>query len=145
MNAPGPRRASARDPLGSFPTPLALQCARTVHQAVDRRMPEAAALAGWLAEHAAVFGLRDGAVPDHENCRLRPRGVAAADWRKIGTALAMVTHGPETTEVAADSWVASIGERLGLDALEARILALALHYRLDERGGTAVERDQRVP
>jgi hypothetical protein len=33
---------------------LALACARHLHQAVDRRMPEAAALAAWLAQYGVT-------------------------------------------------------------------------------------------
>ena len=33
---------------------MALDCARNVYEAVDRRMPEAAALANWLRQSAAA-------------------------------------------------------------------------------------------
>jgi hypothetical protein len=42
---------------GSSGMRMALDCARNVYEAVDRRMPEAAALANWLAQNAAAFGL----------------------------------------------------------------------------------------
>src|SRR4051812_15389412 len=137
MNASGQRRrASLRGAAGSSTPPLALQCARNVYQTVDRRMPEAAALAGWLAENAAGFGLPESAVPDdYESRRPRRGGVAAADWHKVGTALATAAAPrPDAAREAVDRWIAAIRERLALDALEARILALALHYRLDDRG-----------
>jgi AAA+ superfamily predicted ATPase len=121
-----PRRVAASGTL------LALDCARGLHQTVDRRMPEAAALAAWLAQHAAAFGLPDSAVPDHDD-RSR-RGVAAQDWRRIGAALAKAASGlPTATDAPADRWIASIADRLALDPLDARVLALALHYKLDQR------------
>ena len=106
-----------------------------MYQATDRRTPEAAALARWLAENASAFGLSESAVPDDDGPgRSRRRGVATADWSKIGTALAKAaTPGPEAAELSAVRWIAAIGKRLALDALEACILALALHYRLDQR------------
>ena len=129
------RRASLRGAPGSATPPLALQCARNVYQATDRRIPEAAALARWLAENAAAFGLPESAVPDDDGPgRSRRGGVAAADWQRIGTALAKAAvRGPDASQRAADRWIAAVGKRLALDALEARILALALHYRLDQR------------
>ena len=54
---------------------MALDCARNVYEAVDRRMPEAAALANWLRQSAAAFGLPDTAIPDDDHPA--GRGVAA--------------------------------------------------------------------
>src|SRR3984893_10947565 len=67
---------------------MALVCARGVYEAVDRRMPEAAALANWLRQSATAFGLADPAIPDDDTPRRsRGRGVPMPDWRKIGSAL----------------------------------------------------------
>ncbi|MGH7041727.1 MAG: AAA family ATPase, partial [Acetobacteraceae bacterium] len=132
MSDPAPRRRTPRRrAVGASTPPLALQCARNVYQAVDQRMPEAAALAVVLAENAAAFGLPDNAVP--ENCGWRgPRGrIAAADWRRIGAALMAATRRADTIQDSADRWIGAIGQRLGLDALEARLLALALLYQVE--------------
>jgi hypothetical protein len=117
---------------------LALTCARHLHQALDRRMPEAAALTAWLGQFAVTFGLPDGAVPSYEErcppSLLRHRGIGAEDWRKVGAALAEAEACLDAaTGAPADCWVAAMADRLGLDPLDARILSLALHYRLDQR------------
>ena len=121
-------------PSGETPSP-ALQCARNVYHAVDCRMPEAAALAGWLMENAIAFGLPESAVPDYEaSGRRRRRGVGATDWEKVGTALEEAASNlPDDGKDTIDCWVAALKDRVALDALEARILALALRYRLDGR------------
>jgi AAA+ superfamily predicted ATPase len=114
---------------------LALACARHLHQAVDRRMPEAAALAAWLAQYAVTFGLPDGAVPDDDDRGVRSRhGLTLQDWRKVGVALADAEACLDAaTDAPAEHWVVALADRLALDPLDARILALALHYRLDQR------------
>jgi hypothetical protein len=68
---------------------LALACAKNVYAAVDRRSPEAGALATWLSQSATAFGLPDSALPsdDDEPGRSRRRGVKLEDWRKIRGAL----------------------------------------------------------
>ena len=124
---PGARR------MASSGTRLALSCARNAYRVLDGRMPEAATLADWLSQHAPTLGLPEttfsdsGAFPRH-------RGVAEAAWRKIGDAL---TKPGRTRSASANStaecWIAAIAARVGLDALEARILSLALHYRIDQR------------
>jgi hypothetical protein len=48
---------------------MALDCARGVYKGVDRRMPEGAALANWLRQSAAAFGLPDTAIPDDDTPR----------------------------------------------------------------------------
>ena len=137
MNAPNRRRhAVPRGTPSGGAASLALQCARNVYRAINRRTPEAAALAVWLAGSAAVFGLAESAVPDDDGLGHRSRhgGVSVTDWNKVGAALERAASGlPATRQAALDRWVAAIGRRLALDALEARILALALHYRLDQR------------
>jgi hypothetical protein len=57
-------------------------------------MPEAAALAVWLAENVAAFGPPESAVPDDDSGRSRRRGVTVTDWSKVGTALERATCGP---------------------------------------------------
>ncbi len=127
MSAPSKRRVAAPRTL------LALDCARDVHAAVDRRTPEAVALASWLAQHAAGFGLPEGAVPDPAGHSPR-HGVAAPDWRRVGTALASAAPGwAAVPDGPVESWIAAITARLALDPLDARLLSLALHYRLDQR------------
>ena len=118
---------------GGF-TRLTLACARNLHAALDRRMPEASVLAYWLGEHRASFGLGEEVLAGEPTYDLHRRGVAAATWRQIGTCLGVraVTLRDEAATPAA-RWVAAITARLGLDPLEARILAFVLHYRLDQR------------
>jgi transitional endoplasmic reticulum ATPase len=113
---------------------MALACARGVYEAVDRRMPEAAALANWLRQSATAFGLPDTAIPDDDTpCRSRGRGVPTRDWRKIGPALTLAEAAlPGNANAPADRWIAAIAATLALDPLEGRVLALALHYRLDK-------------
>jgi len=108
MNAFGSRRRASL-PLGGRAPLLALQCARNVYQTVDRHMPEAGALAGWLVENAASFALPGNAVPDDDwPERSRRHGVAAADWQKIGTALAKATsYGSDAAEQSGDRWIAA--------------------------------------
>jgi hypothetical protein len=90
MSAPFKRHyATARSGnAGASGMRMALDCARNVYEAVDRRMPEAAALANWLRQSAAAFGLPDTAIPDDDAPRRsRRRCVPMSDWRKIGSAL----------------------------------------------------------
>ena len=135
MNAPIRRRTVLRDALPGNAPLLALQCTGNVYRAVDRRMPEAGALAVWLAGSAAAFGLPESAVPDDDGLGRRSRhdGVTVTDWNKIGTALRQAAAGlPATGQSTLEGWVAAVGRHLALDELETRILALALHYRLDQ-------------
>ncbi len=89
MNAPFERcQALARRVGANGFLRLALRCARNIHGATDRRMPEAPALANWLSQSASTFGLAEAAVPDDEALhRARRRGVTVDDWRKVGMAL----------------------------------------------------------
>jgi transitional endoplasmic reticulum ATPase len=124
------RRAGANGFL-----PLALRCARNVYDVVDRRMPEACALARWLAESATALGLPEDALPDDETpFRAKTRGLLAPGWHKVGAALARADRALcAADEAPVHRWLGVIADTLGLDPLEARILALALHYRLDRR------------
>ncbi len=97
-------------------------------------MSEASSLAGWLAGNAAAVGLLESAVPDDDSERSRRRGVTVTDRTKLGMALECAASGRSAgCQGTMDRWVAELGRRLALDAVEARILAPALHYRLDRR------------
>ena len=61
MSAPWERRRTVARNAGTSGRRMALDCARSVYEAVDRRMPEAAALANWLRQNASAFGLPDTA------------------------------------------------------------------------------------
>ncbi len=135
MSAPF-RRHGPTHGVGTGGTLLALDCAQNVHAAVDRRTPEARALTGWLTENAAAFGLGDAALPEDGDGlrRSRRRGVPVADWRKVKAALdAAAAVLPNPADAPINLWIAAISDALELDPVSLRILALALHYRLDKR------------
>ena len=135
MSAPFERRPLAACGFGPGGTALALDCACNVHTAVDRRAPEAGALAAWLVQSATAFALPDAALPGEGEFagRSRRRGVALADWRKIGAALDTAAAWPGRADAPADCWIAAVGDALELDPLATRLLALAVHYELDQR------------
>jgi transitional endoplasmic reticulum ATPase len=137
MNAPyRPSHTTAHvGNAGASGMRVALECARNVYEAVDRRMPEAAALANWLGQSATALGLPDPVMPDDDAFRLsRRRGIPAPVWRKIGPALTLADAAlPGNMTTPADRWIAVIAESLSLDPLETRILALGLYYKLDKR------------
>jgi hypothetical protein len=93
---------------------MALNCARSVYEGVDRRMPEAAALANWLRQSATAFGLPDTAVQDNDALyQLRSCGVPAQAWRKIGSALTSAEAAlPDNADTPADRWIRAIAETL---------------------------------
>jgi len=133
MSAPFERRRPFARPTETSGTRMAVHCARNLHAAVDRRMPEAGALAEWLGQNAAAFGLCAADIPDEEHRRNRKR-LSVEDWRKVGSALEAVEAGfTGEADAPADRWIAAVADTLGLDPLAARILALALHYKLDKR------------
>src|SRR5580658_7334100 len=136
MSAPFERRPALARRLGANGfLRLALRCARNIHNATDRRMPEASALANWLGQSVSAFGLAEAAVPDDEALHhARRRGVTVDDWRKVGVALEEAeAYLPDHHDAPIDRWLVAITETLRLDRVEAEILALALHYRLDQR------------
>jgi AAA+ superfamily predicted ATPase len=135
MSAPfAPRSSAVRRAGTNAWLRFALRCARNVHDAVDRRMPEALALAKWLSESAASFGLAETGIPgDDALDRAKRGGVTAEDWRKVGLALTQAAFPLDQAESPIDRWLMAISDALALDPLEAEILALALHYRLDKR------------
>jgi hypothetical protein len=56
------------------------------------------------------------------------------DWRKVGSALTSAEATlPDNAYAPADRWIEAVAGTLALDPLEARMLALALHYKLDQR------------
>jgi SpoVK/Ycf46/Vps4 family AAA+-type ATPase len=115
--------------------PFALRCAGNVYATVDRRMHEAAALASWLEQYAETFGIEDSELSDDLGPRSRrQRGFPAPDWRRIGmtllTSSALLHVEPASS---ADLWLGAVSRNLALDTIEAGILSLALHYRLDPR------------
>lgn len=67
--------------IGTEGTQLALDCARNVLRAIDRRSPEAGALAAWLAQHARVSACRRRPFPA---MREGSAGRAAASANRTG-------------------------------------------------------------
>ncbi len=115
--------------------PMALRYAAQVHAGVDRRMPEAGALADWLRQSAGPLRLNDELVPVDTMPRGRHRaGMSAREWHAIGAAIAAArARLPACGGAMPDRWVGAIATRLGFDATVAAILGLALHYRIDRR------------
>ena len=106
------------------PFDSALDYARNVYAASDRRMPEGRALAIWLGQTASALGLAEVAVPDVEALHRTRRGsISLRDWHKIGAALdeAEACQPRRRNE----SWLAKIAKTLSLDRLETEILSLA--------------------
>jgi SpoVK/Ycf46/Vps4 family AAA+-type ATPase len=104
-----------------------------MYRTADRRMPEASALAAWLAQNGVGCGIGENDLPDDDLPHRSRRGIAPAEWRKIGKALTRASCAPNTAEKYANRWIKAISNRLALDGLEARILALAVSYRTDQR------------
>ena len=109
----------------------AFRCAGNVAQAVDRRMPEARALACWMDQDRGRLGLPDG--EDFADASPR-KPVSALSWRRIRATIARgLRAAPGGTGSAGDLWLDALCDRLGLDGLDRSILALTLYYELDER------------
>ncbi len=115
--------------------PVALRYASRVHAAIDRRMPEASALADWLQQNAETFGLVDTDLLESFGRRDRRRvAVPAPAWRAIGAAIASArARLPDARDRVPDRWAEAIATRLGFETAETAILALALYYRIDQR------------
>lgn len=131
-----PISAHGRAPLVRFgsvrsQTRFALQLAARAYAAIDRRMPEAAALLEWLNENAASLALAD--LPEADVfAGLRRRFLTAPQWQSIGAAIAAASAGlPSSAEMPADLWGATIARTLALDPIETALLVLALQYHLD--------------
>ena len=115
---------------------LALVYAKNVFATIDRRMPEARGLAGWLAENVTVFGLDDIAVLDPWDGlgRSRRGGVTAEDWLNIKAALDMAMRAPSRSpEAPIACWVAELTRVLQLDEVSSRTPSLALHNKSNKR------------
>lgn len=130
------RRHGATHGFGTSSTPLALDCAQNMHAAVDRHMPEERALAGWLDENAAAFGLGEVAFPEEWDGlgRSRRSGPTVAAWGKVkGVLDAAAAVLPSPADAPINCWTATISAALEFDPASSRIVALALHYVLDKR------------
>ena len=115
------------------------RCAHAVADAVDRRMPEAAAVAGWLDQDRAALGLPDGA--DFGAGEERRATVPAPAWSRLRQAVARgLAANPELPHTPAAQWLAVLGDRLALDPGERRLLCLVLHYGIDDRLEHLVDR-----
>ena len=114
---------------------LAVECARAIYAAVDRRSPEARALTEWLQENAVALGLGHEEMPEDEDCFATSRrsGLSVAQWRMVELLLASAALLPAVADTPMQRWIAAIEDRLGLDPVSTRIFALALHYQLDKR------------
>src|SRR6476619_4666577 len=112
--------APARHVGANRPFDSALDYARNVYAASDRRMPEGRALAIWLGQTASALGLAEAAVPDDEALHRTRRGsISSRDWQKIGAAL----NEAEACQPCRrnDRWLAKIAKTLSLDRLETEI------------------------
>ena len=110
----------------------ALRCADNVAASVDRRRPEARALAAWLDDDRTGIGLSDGDnfCPDAPARSPLP----AAAWRRVRAAITRTLRTVAADpEAPAERWLNALNTRLGLDPLEQRLFALALFYAMDER------------
>ena len=117
----------------------AFRCADNVAQRVDRRMPEAWALAGWLDQDRGTLGLPDG--DDYGAGSPQKLSVSAASWQRVRSTVARgLRTAPAPTEAPAAQWLAVLGARLGFDELDCQILSLALYYELDDRLEHLVDR-----
>ena len=126
------RRAAGLPPPA--PTPAWGYAAR-VFVATGRRTPEGAALLNWLRQCATSLGLDEADLPgDDVPTGRRSPGVPAEAWHGIGALLAAVLEdAPTPASSPATLWIEAFARTLGLDALEAAILGLGLHYAVDSR------------
>ena len=109
---------------------LALELADNVAQAVDRRMPEARALAEWLDHKRGPLGLPDG----DDFAGSNRAAFAAPRWNRIRAVLAREREAtPAVAGSMLERWVELLSEPLKLDSLERQLLRLVLTYRLDDR------------
>ena len=117
----------------------AFRFANNIALAVDRRMPEAGGLAGWLDQDRASLGLPDG--EDFGVGTVRRAGVPAQNWRRLRTAITRgLRAAPSAAGAPAEQWLALLGGRLGFGDLDRQLLGLALCYALDERVEHLVDR-----
>ena len=115
------------------------RCADNIARAVDRRMPEAGALAGWLDQSRGALGLAD--ADDFADAPSRTTGISVLAWRRLRAAIARgLRAAPPVANSPAELWLETLTNRLDLDPIEREILALTLLYRQDERLERLVDR-----
>lgn len=105
----------------------ALNYARAAVSTIERRSPDAVALADWIEAHRTTLGLSDGA--DFVEGTGSHRSVSASAWARLRTALnraAARRHALGPGVIA--QWVAALTPPLGFDETDAALLALALSY-----------------
>ncbi len=109
----------------------AFRIAFNVAHAVDRRMPEAKAMARWMDQDRGGLGLVDG--EDFADTGSRTP-LPATVWRRMRAAIArgLRTVSPDAG-TPASLWLDTLAGRLGFDGLERSILSLTLFYALDDR------------
>ena len=114
---------------------VALRYAARAYAGLDRRMEEADALMRWLARSAHAFGLTDAEAPEDGKIAQPEHklGVTPGTWREVGRSLeAACRRAPHGQTSQAELWAAAVAKALAFDALDAGILALALHYTFDQ-------------
>ena len=109
---------------------LALGLANNIAEAVDRRMPEARALAEWLDYKRVPLGL-----PDGENFAASSKaGLTVAKWQRVRTTITREWRtAPAGAESMMDRWLDVLTSRIGLNVLSAQLLWVTLAYQLDDR------------
>ena len=111
-------------------TRLAFGLANNVAEVVDRRMPEARALAEWLDYKRGPLGLPDGA--NFAGSGKAP--LAVATWQRVRTTIAREWRtAPAGAQSMVDQWLDVLTSRIGLDSLAAQLLWLTLAHHLDDR------------
>lgn len=110
---------------------LALHTADSILRGIDRRRPEARAVAAWLDGHRQRLGLPDGEdfCPGKETYTALP----LAAWRRVrATITRLLRANDAATDTPAHRWANILGNRLGLTELDRQVLGLALAYAVDE-------------
>src|SRR3954447_24648721 len=98
----------------------ALRLASNVASAIDRRMPEARALAEWLDRDRGPLGLRDGA--DFNDGGSRKTALAAASWRRVRATIAReLRAAPMVADSPLEQWIRLLAGRIGLGTLDTHI------------------------
>ena len=129
----GKHAQAGQGTLGHY---VAVRCAAKVFAACDRRAPEAVALAAWLAQCGGSLGVHADDLPDDDLFgRRRDRQVIPPPvWLALGETLAAALDDlPPVPDAPGALWVGAFAQALGLDALETRILELAVAYSADQR------------
>ena len=141
MTAPFRRRPATPAPSRGASGALhaALRYARNLHGTVERGLPDAVALAGWVSTHLVSLGLHDQALDEEPPSQSRS-GVSAETWRKIGRLLRTAeARAPGGRDGIAAGWIRALAAVLDLDPVETAIAELALHYSLDRRVGRLLD------